>query len=360
MRFLGSILIIAMILPGRSQEALQVREELFGTTEAGERVMRYTLANRNGMLVRVMDLGATLTGISIPDGEGGRIPLILGSDTFEEYRKGFRASAAVIGRVTNRIAGARFTLEGKEYRLAANNGPNHIHGGRKGFARRVWTGVPLPVQEDAAAVRLELASDDGEEGYPGNLQVSVTYVLDDRNRLRLEYRATTDRPTIVNLTNHAYFNLAGAGRILDHELRILAEHYTPTDQGLIPTGEVAPVRGTPLDFTRPTAIGARIGDLAPMRGYDHNYVLDGSGPSPFLAARLRHPASGREMEVHTTEPGLQLYTGNHLDHRAVCLETQHFPDAVNHPGFPSVVLRPGERFESTTVFSFSWDGRATR
>ncbi len=329
-------------------------EESFGRTDQGQLVRRFTLRNQDGMVVRAMELGAILTEISMLDPQGRRVPLILGSGSFEEYSQGYRASAAVIGRVANRIAGARFVLDGKEYRLAANNGPNHIHGGRRNFARRVWKGEALPPGNDSSSVRLRLSSADGEEGYPGNLEAEVTYTLDDRNRLRIDYRATTDRATIVNLTNHAYFNLAGSGKILDHQLHILARRYTPADAQLIPTGELAPVDGTPLDFTRPTPIGARIGELDPhLGGYDHNYVLDGAGAEPFLAARLLHPASGRSMEVYTTEPGMQLYTGNHLDHRAVCLETQHFPDSINHPEFPSVVLRPGTAFESSTIYAFS-------
>ncbi len=331
-----------------------VREEVFGQTDAGAPVMRYTLRNRNGMVVRVMNLGATLTEILATDRAGRLRNVILGSGSFEDYRKGFRASAVVIGRVANRIAGAQFSLDGKEYQLAANNGAHHIHGGQRGFAQVLWSGEILPVQGSAVAVRFRYLSKDGEEGYPGNLQVAVTYTLDGQNRLRLDYEATTDRATIVNLTNHAYFNLAGAGDILGHELLLNADRYTVADRQLIPTGEIASVRGTPLDFTRPEKVGSRIALLKPrMKGYDHNYILNGGGRGLVFAGRLKDAATGRVLEVRTTEPGVQLYTGNHLGHEALCLETQHYPDSIHHPHFPSTVLRPGERFQSATVFAFS-------
>ena len=316
--------------------------------------MRYTLRNRNGMVVRVMTFGATITEILAPNRAGRLQNVILGSGMFKEYQQGFGGAASVIGRVANRIAGARFSLDGKEYRLAANNGKNHIHGGRRGFASVLWTDEILPVQDASVSVRFRYLSKDEEEGYPGNLQVAVTYTLDEQNRLSLDYEAETDQATIVNLTNHAYFNLAGAGDILSHELQLNADRYTPTNRQLIPTGEIANVRGTFLDFTHPEKIGARINFLKPrMKGYDHNYVINGGGKNLVFAARLRETVSGRIMEVHTTEPGLQLYTGNHLDHKALCLETQHYPDSIHHPHFPSIVLRPGSRFRSETVFSFS-------
>ena len=335
-------------------EPPSVCSEVFGQMDGGVQVMRYTLRNQNGMVVRVMTFGATITEILAPNRTGKLQNVILGSDEFEDYQRGFGVSASVIGRVANRIAGARFSLDGKEYRLAANNGKNHIHGGRRGFASVLWSGEILPVRDVSASVRFRYLSKDGEEGYPGNLQVAVTYTLDEQNRLRLEYEAETDQATIVNLTNHAYFNLAGAGDILSHELQLNADRYTPANRQLIPTGEIANVRGTFLDFIRSEKIGTRINFLKPrMKGYDHNYVINGGGKSLVFAARLRDPVSGRVMEVHTTEPGLQLYTGNHLDHKALCLETQHYPDSIHHPHFPSIVLRPGSRFRSETVFSFS-------
>jgi aldose 1-epimerase len=280
--------------------------------------------------------------------------VVLGAGSLESYLKGFPGSAAVIGRVANRIARAQFTLDGVTYKLAANNGPNHIHGGRRGFAQVVWQAQPLPPGEREASVRLTYLSKDGEEGYPGNLTVHVTYTLTDDNVLRIDYEATTDKATPVNLTNHAYFNLAGGGDVLDHELWLAADRYTPADDQLIPTGEVASVKGTPLDFTVPARIGARIQQLKPKpNGYDHNYVLGGDGGTLVLVGRASDPASGRVMEVCTTEPGVQLYTGNHLKHGGFCLETQHYPDSVNRPQFPSTILRPGQVFKSSTTFAFS-------
>jgi aldose 1-epimerase len=277
--------------------------------------------------------------------------VVLGADSLEKYLKGVPA-AAVIGRVANRIGKARFTLEGVEYKLSANNGPNHLHGT---FDKVVWQGEVLPTTEHEASIRLTYVSKDGEEGYPGNLRVNVIYTLTDENELRIAYEAITDKATPVNLTNHAYFNLRGYGDVLDHELWLATDRYTPVDDTLIPTGDIANVRGTPLDFTKPTHIGARIDQLKPKPGgYDHNFVLDPrDGSKPTLAARVSEPKSGRVMEVRTTEPGLQLYSGNHLNHGAVCFETQHYPDSVNHPNFPSTILRPGQTFASTTIFAFS-------
>ena len=339
---------------GESVAALpRTERSSFGFLPDGTEVHRFTLRNRQGTVARVMTYGATITELSVADRQGKLGRVVLGADTLEAYLKGFNAPASVIGRVANRIGGARFTLDGQEYRLAANNGPNHIHGGRRGFSSRVWEGRLLPERRREVSVELSYLSPDGEEGYPGNLRVVVIYTLTEANELRLDYRATTDRATPVNLTNHAYFNLAGSGDVLAHELWLAADSYTPADQALIPTGAVASVRGTPLDFTRPTALGARIGQLEPqLKGYDHNYVLPGRGGSLRLAGRVSEASSGRVMEVRTTEPGVQLYTGNHLKHGAVCLETQHFPDSVNQPTFPSTLLRPGKTLKSTTVFTF--------
>jgi aldose 1-epimerase len=343
----------------------RVEETEFGQTPEGAPVKLFTLRNSRGTTVKVMSLGAILTEIRVPDRAGKFANVLLGSATLEPYLKGHPAAAAVIGRYANRIAKARFTLDGVEYKLAANSGPNHIHGGNRNFARVVWQARALPAQARAAAVELTYSSKDGEEGFPGNLTVSVTYTLTEDNELRLEYRAKTDKATVVNLTNHAYFNLAGAGDVLGHELWLAADRYTPADEQLIPLGQIASVKGTLLDFTTPTPIGARIEQLKPRPGgYDHNYVLPAPGQTPALAARVCEPKSGRVMEVSTTEPGVQLYTANHVRsftgtdgtvygrHAAFCLETQHFPDSPNKPQFPSTVLRPGQAFYSATVFGF--------
>ena len=332
-------------------QRIEVRE--FGKMPDGRPVQQFTLRNAGRMVTRFISYGAIITEIQVPDRTGALTNVLLGATTLEQYLRGANA-AAVIGRVANRIARARFTLDGVEYKLAANNGPNHIHGGRVGFASVLWQGTPLPVGAHEAAVRFSYLSKDGEEGYPGNLTVNVTYTLTDANELRIDYEATTDKPTPVNLTNHAYFNLAGHGDVLDHELWLAADRYTPADDQLIPTGNIDSVKGTPLDFTTLTRIGARINQLKPKPGgYDHNFVINDGGKSLVRTARVVEPDSGRVMEVRTTQPGVQLYTGNHLNHGGLCLETQHFPDSVNQPAFPSAILRPGQTFSSTTVFAFS-------
>ena len=372
--------------PASAASLQRLEEREFGKMPNGTAVKLFTLQNAKGMSAKIMTYGAILTELRVPDRHGVATNVVLGADTLDQYLKGFRAPAAIIGRVANRIAGARFTLDGVEYKLPANDGPNHIHGV---FDKRVWEAKALPPAEGRAAVQLTYLSKDGEEGYPGNVTVKVTYTLTDDNELRLDYEATTDRATPINLTSHAYFNLAGGGDVLDHELWLAAVSYTPADDALIPTGQIATVKGTPLDFTTPTRIGARIAQFYPKPGgYDHNFVLNGgpaqlaaasrgSGEPPVLTARVREsaggasfmlgqvslafvlaarvtePVSGRVMEVRTTEPGVQLYTGNHLKHAALCLETQHYPDSVNHPGFPSTILRPGQTFSSTTIFAFS-------
>lgn len=333
----------------------------------GRSVTLFTLRNANGLVAKVMTYGATLTEFQAPDHHGALTNVVLGADNLEAYLKGFPAAASVIGRVANRIARARFTLDGVEYRLAANSGQNHIHGGRKGFAQVLWQARPLPPGPHQASVQLTYFSKDGEEGYPGNLTVSVTYTLTDDNELRLDYEATTDKATPINLTNHGYFNLAGFGQVHDHELWLAAGRYTLADDELIPTGEITSVKGTPLDFTTPTPIGTRIDQLKPkLNGYDHNFVLKSDGKSLLLAARVFEPKSGRVLEMRTTQPGVQLYTANHLNgkvagiggvlypnHGGFCLETQHYPDSVNQPAFPSTILRPGQTFKSATAFTFS-------
>ena len=329
----------------------RLAEREFGRLDDGTIVKQFTLRNAKGMTARIITYGAIISELQAPDRNGAMTNVVLGADSLDGYiGRGAVPGAVVLGRVANRIAGARFTIDGVEYKVTANAGTNHIHGGRKGFANVVWQGEAPPATDHQAAVRLTYLSKDGEEGYPGNLTASVTYTLTDNNELRLDYAATTDKPTLVNLSNHAYFNLAGGGDVLGHELWLNTDRYTLADASLIPTGELAPVKGTPLDFTTPTLIGARVNDIKPCPIYDHNYVISGGGTSLVLAARAHDPRSGRVMEVRTTEPGVQLYTGRQ---GRFCLETQHFPDSIHHPKFPSTILRPGDKFQSTTIFAFA-------
>jgi aldose 1-epimerase len=352
-------------IPTDSMVTLDQQE--WGKTPDGAVVHLFTLKNRRGMVAKVTSFGAILTELRVPDRDGRAANVVLGFDRLDAYLRGHPAFGATIGRFANRIARARFTIDGVEYQVTANSGANHIHGGRQGFDKKVWQVRPLPPADREAAVEFSYLSKDGEEGYPGNLKVTVTYTLTDGNELRIDYRASTDKATPINLTNHSYFNLAGSGDVLDQELMINADRYTPADGDLIPTGEIVTVQGTPLDFTKPEKLGARIEKLKPQpNGYDHNYVINGDAGTLRLAARATEPRSGRVMEVSTTEPGVQLYTGNWLDgkiqgvdgvvyprHGGFCLETQHYPDSVNKPTFPSPLLRPGRIFNSTTVFRFS-------
>lgn len=350
-----------------AQTMNRIQQQAWGQTADGQDVELYTLTNRQGMIAKITTYGAILTELHVPDRQGRLTNVVLGFDNLQRYLQGHPAFGSTIGRFANRIANASFELDGKTYKLAANLGRHHIHGGRSGFHQKVWQAQALPAGTDHAAVAFTYLSPDGEEGYPGNLKVKVTYTLTDSDELRIDYEASTDRATPINLTNHSYFNLAGSGDVLDHLLQIAAPSYTPADGDLIPTGEVAPVAGTPLDFTQPTAIGARIDQLRPQpNGYDHNYVLTGDAGRLAFAARARHPVNGRVLEAWTTEPGLQLYTANGFDgritgtggvvyprHAGFCFETQHFPDSVHHPEFPSTILRPGQTFRSTTAFRFS-------
>jgi aldose 1-epimerase len=339
----------------------------FGKTHDGMTVEQYILRNADGVVAKVITYGATLTDLLVPDASGETASVVLGFDRLDGYLGDQPYFGATIGRVANRIAGGTFELNGQTYKLATNNGPNHLHGGLKGFDKVVWQAEPHAGAEPS--VTFSYRSPDGEESYPGNVTARVTYTLTARNEVRLDYEATTDRPTPINLTNHSYFNLAGegSGTILDHELMIAADEFTPVDATLIPTGGILPVRGTPMDFTTPTRIGARIDQVPgpPPGGYDHNFVLR-PHTDLALAARLRDPKSGRVMEVLTTEPGVQFYSGNFLDgkihgrsgaayvkHAALCLETQHFPDAVHHPNFPTTILQPGQTFSSRTLYRFS-------
>ena len=346
---------------------MNVEETSFGTLPDGAAVKLFTLSNGNGMTVKITEYGGIITEIWVPDRGGQKANVVLGFDKLDEYAKGHPFFGAIAGRYANRIANGKFTLDGREYTLATNNGPNHLHGGVKGFDKKVWKGMAQPVTPETAAVTFSYISPDGEEGYPGTMTANVTYTLTDKNELRIEYAATTDKPTVVNLTNHSYFNLAGGGSVLDHVLKVNADRYTPADAGLIPTGELAPVKGTGLDFTSPRRIGDRIGDyMSFAKGYDHNFVLNSGAGSSSVCARVEEPKTGRVMEVRTTEPGVQLYTGNHLDgqrtgvggakygqHTGFCLETQHYPDSPNKPAFPTTVLRPGQQYKTTTVYHFS-------
>ena len=330
--------------------------------------MQFTARNTHGLTAKWIARGATLAELHVPDREGRLADVVLGFDDEAGYRSGDNQHfGCTTGRYANRIRGGRFTLDGVAYQLAVNNGPNHLHGGsERGLDKVEWNGAPLA---DGAGVRFTYTSPDGEESYPGTLTLAVTYLLSDDNGLRIEYEATTDRPTIINLTNHSYFNLAGqgAGSILDHELWLDADRYTPVDETLIPTGELAEVAGTPLDFRSACSIGSRIAQLneTPAGGYDHNYVLNGNAGTLRKIAELRDGRSGRVMTVETDQPGVQLYTGNGLRGQtgkrgktyprrsALCLETQHFPNSPNQPQFPSTVLRPEETYRHVCVYSFS-------
>ena len=365
---------LLVVLPGRamSQQSLSVSRAPFGTLPDGRAVELFTLTNAHGVEIRAMTYGAIITAIYTPDRNGRRDDIVLGFDSVAGYLSGSPYFGAVVGRYANRIAGGHFTLDGVTYTLARNNGPNSLHGGLRGFDKVLWSAEPVR-SDSAVGVRLRYTSPDGEEGYPGTLQVQVTYTLTAHDELIVDYDATTDKATPLNLSQHTYWNLHGHGQgdILDHVLSLDASRYTPVDSTLIPTGEIAPVAGTPFDFRTPAAVGARIDaaneQLGFGHGYDHNWVLDQPRPGILShAARLVDPVSGRAIDVSTTEPGIQFYAGNFLDgtikgkggqvygHRgALCLETQHFPDSPNHPNFPPTILRPGQRYQSRTIVTFS-------
>jgi aldose 1-epimerase len=353
-----------------------VERQAFGETPEGEPVELFTLTNANGLEVRAMTYGGIILSLKVPDRDGSLGDVVLGYDSLDGYLGASPYFGAIIGRYGNRIAKARFTLDGEEYSLAANDGPNALHGGVKGFDKVVWRAEPFR-NDGGVGVVFAYTSPDGEEGYPGTLDARVTYTLTDANELAFDYHAVTDEATPVNLTQHTYFNLAGdgSGDILGHELMLGASRFTPVDSTLIPTGEILAVGGTPFDFTTPTAIGARIDaedeQIGFGGGYDHNFVIDrGDGEEMALAARVHEPTTGRVMEVTTTEPAVQFYSGNFLDgtitgkgghvyeHRSgFCLETQHYPDSPNQPDFPSTILRPGEEYRSRTVYRFSVEDR---
>ncbi len=352
-------------------DSLKIEQVAFGKVSDSTQATLYTLKNANGMEVKISDFGGTIVSWTAPNKEGKYEDITLGCDSLAGYQKGVPYFGALIGRYGNRIAKGQFTLEGKTYTLAKNNGANALHGGIKGFDKVLWTATPIAGEEPA--LQLTYTAKDGEEGYPGNLSVEVIYTLTKDNSLKIDYKATTDKATVVNLTNHAYFNLKGGlnNDILDHEVTLNADKFLPVDNTLIPTGELRPVTGTPFDFTKPFKIGARINDTKDEQikfglGYDHCWVLSDSSSNLKLAATVTEPTSGRVLEVFTTEPAIQFYTGNFLDgtitgkggvvykHRfGLCLETQHYPDSPNQAKFPTTVLKPGQTYQTSTVYKFS-------
>jgi aldose 1-epimerase len=343
-----------------------ISETAFGTSSQGQPVSLYTLANKNGMTARISNYGGLVTSLTAPDRDGVIENVVLGYGSLAEYEADSAYIGALIGRYGNRVAAGRFELNGEQFRLAPNNSPNHLHGGERGFDKVVWSAEPL-AGSGGPGLLLTYVSADGEEGYPGTLSVQVRYRLTDDDRFAIEYQARTDRATPVNLTSHGYFNLTGGLKrdILNHLLEINADQFIPTDGTQIPTGEIRPVAGTPFDFRRARVVGDSIdADDAQIKigcGYDHHFVVNHADDGELVfMARLSDPQSGRVMEVHSTEPGLQLYTGNHLggsrNHYGVCLETQHAPDSPNQPGFPSTILQPGETYTSMTIYSFSAAG----
>ena len=351
---------------------MNISTEPFGTTADGQSVDKITLINHDDMVASFITYGATLTELYVSDRNHTFEDVVLGFDNLSQYETQSPYFGSTVGRVANRIAKGRFTLNGKTYQLAINNAPNHLHGGVKGLDKRVWTAQTMKTAE-GPAVKFTYTSPDGEEGYPGNLDIAVTYTLTQSNELKIQYAATTDQPTPANLSHHSYFNLAGNGRgdILHHQLQLEASRYTPTDETLIPTGEITSVQGTPFDFRRPTTIGEQIDQIDPTSGnppggYDLNYVIEGERGRLRLAATVLEPRSGRVMEVWTDQPGVQFYSGNFLDgsitgkrgviykkHAGFCLETQHVPDSVNHPQFPSIILQPRETYRHVCIYRFS-------
>ena len=368
---LAASLAMPVLAEKSAEMAKPMEKTVFGTTADGKTADLYTLKNKNGMQVSITNFGATVVSIMVPDKSGKVADVALGYDDLAGYELNKNYLGVLVGRYGNRIAHGKFSIDGTEYTLAKNNGDNSLHGGIKGFNKVMWEAKDVS-KGGEAAVEMKYVSKDGEEGYPGNLSVTVVYTLTNKNELKIDYSATTDKKTVVNLTNHTYFNLAGQGNgdILKEELTINADTFTPVDSGLIPTGELKKVEGTPFDFRKPTAIGARIDatdeQIKLGGGYDHNFVLNRKAATGLsLAARVSDPASGRTVEVWTTEPGVQFYTGNFLDgsfkgkggvayqkRTAFCLETQHFPDSPNHPSFPTTLLKPGEKYHTTTVYKF--------
>jgi len=367
------LMALTVISSPRAEAKSNMQKQSFGTTADGQAVDLYTLTNKNGMEVSITNYGGTVVSLKAPDNQGKMDDIVLGYDKIADYEAGKNYFGAIIGRYGNRIGKAKFSIGKSNYTLAKNNGENTLHGGNVGFNKRVWTAKDVSAPT-GKALQLTYLSKDGEEGFPGNLECKVVYTLTEQNSLKIEYSATTDKETVVNLTNHSYFNLAGqgSGDVLQHHLLLHADRFTPVDAGLIPTGELRPVKGTPFDFSTPTAIGARIDkdeeQIKLGMGYDHNFVLSRGikNGALALAAVVHEPKTGRVLEVWTTEPGVQFYTGNFLDgtgtgkggkpyarRNAFCLETQHFPDSPNHPAFPSTLLKPGAHYHTTTVYKFS-------
>ncbi len=373
MKIFTTLMVAAAFLASATMASaeLKIEKAPFGEVE-GQPVDLYTLTNANGLVMTVTNYGGIVVSLTVPDKAGNLGDIVLGFSTVADYVKNSPYYGCIVGRYGNRIGKAKFSLDGQEYALAANNGENSLHGGVKGFDKVIWAAKEVKT-DNAVGVELKYLSKDMEEGFPGNLDATVTYWLTNDNEFKIEYAATTDKPTVVNLTHHSYFNLAGegSGDILGHELTINADTYTPVDQGLIPTGKLEPVEGTPMDFRTATAVGARIdADFEQLKfgkGYDHNWVLNRKSAGDMeLAATVFEPKSGRVMEVLTTEPGLQFYAGNFLDdsrtgksgkvngfRTGLCLETQHYPDSPNKPDFPTVVLKPGETYKTSTIYKFS-------
>jgi len=352
---------------GKENIEMSITKESFGTTKDGKQAVLYTLTNANGCVVKMSDYGCIITELHVPDKKGELADVVCGYHSLDKYIENSPYFGAVVGRYGNRIEKGKFTLKGKEYTLATNeNNISHLHGGNVGFDKVIWDAEPLETDE-GPALKMKYLSKDGEEGYPGNLSVTLVYTLTHDNALKIEYEATTDKTTVLNLTHHSYFNLGGhgSGSILDHKMTINADHYTPVDKDLIPTGEVRPVANSPMDFTTPHTIGERIEKVE--GGYDHNYVLNKPEVGALtLAAKVVEPDSGRIMDVYTTEPGIQFYSGNFLDgtitgkdgavyekHAAIVLETDHFPNSPNTPHFPSVVLEPGQTYTQVCIYKFS-------
>lgn len=371
---LWSFALVVLIMAGctegemknQTDKKMNLKRALFGQVDENQ-VFQYTITNENGMSVKILNYGGIVTNLFIPDNDGNKVDVVLGYDSIDGYLDDTPYFGAIVGRYGNRIAHGQFELDGQTYQLPLNDGKNHLHGGISGFDKKIWNAEDF-IFPDSAGVVLAYLSKDGEEGFPGNLQVRVTYTLTNENELKIDYLATTDKPTIVNLTHHSYFNLKGQGKgnILDHQLQIFADKYVPVEDTLIPTGTLKPVDATPMDFTSMAAISSHIDQVD--GGYDHTWALNGyDGKSVFLAAKLIEPESNRMMEVFTDQPGVQFYTGNFLDgsitgkqntvyekHYGLCLETQHYPDSPNQPGFPSVELRPGEKYRTTTIYKFGF------